>query len=77
MKTTINAAQMIAAIEWIEVSSEYAADCRQTMRAERATLTAAVKSGDGKQISAAMDEARIVARMWGVDLANVRMPIDA
>ena len=79
MKTmkTMNAAQMIDAIQWIEVSSEYATDTQRIMREERDALTLAVRSGDGQRIAAAMDETRRVARMWGVDLADVRMPVCA
>ena len=70
----MNASQMIAAMDWVEVSSEYEADTRRMILEERESLTAAVKSGDGTDIQAAMAEAQRVATMWGVDLARVKLP---
>lgn len=64
----MNANQIISALSFAEVSSQYDAETRRMMRDERETLTAAARSGDAVRISAAAEEARRVAKMWGVDL---------
>ncbi len=68
----MNAAQMVRAMQWVEVSSEYAPDTRRMIRNERIAVTAAVKSGKG--IAEAIAQANETAAMWGVDLAAVKMP---
>lgn len=63
----MNAQQIITKLTWIEVSPEYAPDCRRVLREERFALMAAVKSGKAQEISAAMSEARRVCEMWGIE----------
>lgn len=73
-KHTMSASQMTTAIEWLEVSSCYAPDCREVMRNERFQLVLAMRSGDAAKIDAAMIECERVAKMWGVDLKNINLP---
>ncbi len=70
----MNATQIINALEWVEVSNCYEADTRRQMRAEREALAAAVQSGDAIKIGMVVTETKRVAKMWGVDLENIRMP---
>jgi len=60
----MNAAQVIAKIERIEVDGEVAADCRRTLMDERVTLLAAINSGDRERIGAALNEAKRVLELW-------------
>jgi len=62
----MNAQQLIARLEWVEVDGSYAADCRRVMRDERMGLVVALQGGDGTRIAARLQEALRVARMWGV-----------
>lgn len=60
--------QIEAKLEWAEVNSNYAADTRLMMQAERFSLQSALRSGDAAKIAAARDEALRVAKMWGVEI---------
>ena len=64
----MNANQLITALTYAEVDGSIAIDTRRVIRDERFALTAAVNSGDGQLIKAAMAEAMRVAKMWGVEL---------
>jgi len=66
----VNAAQMITAIEYVEVTPSYDAQTRSIMRDERYSLIAAVHSGAANEIKEAMEECERVAKMWGVALGS-------
>lgn len=57
-------------LQWVEVSSRYAPDCRRVIRDERQTLGIALRSGDPNRIRAAAAEALRVAAMWGVEVRS-------
>lgn len=65
----MNANQIINALTFAEVSSQYEADTRRVIRAEREQLSAALQSGDKMKIGMALIEAKRVAEMWGVKIA--------
>lgn len=60
--------QILSSLEWHEVDSRLAPDCRRVLRNERFSLTIALRSHDGARIRAAADEAIRVAQMWMVPL---------
>lgn len=65
----MNATQILSKLEWAEVNGKLEPDTRRMMRNERFAVKAAVESGDGRKIKAAIAEALSVADMWGVGLA--------
>lgn len=58
--------KIITRLTFAEVDANLEGDTRRMMREEREALQAAVHSGDGRRITAAVTEARRVADMWGV-----------
>jgi len=66
----MNAGQMLATLERVEVSADRAPDCRRIIGQERIALADALRSQDPQRIAAAMAEARRVAQMWGVQLGE-------
>ena len=60
--------QLCTRLEFLEIDGDYAPDFRRLMRDERNRLVVAMRTGDGAKIKAAAEEARRVAKMWGVDL---------
>ena len=66
--TTKTPGQVVTALEFAEVDSRLAVDCRDVLRRERESLTLALRSGDGREIKAAKAEAERVAVMWQVEL---------
>lgn len=65
----INAAKLLTSLEFCELSSDLAPDCRQVIRDERVSLSAALNSGNGAKIQSAAKEAIRIAKMWGVNVA--------
>lgn len=53
-------------LEWLEVNSRVAPDCRRVLRDERFAILAARRRGDRAGIVAAETEARRVMQLWGV-----------
>ena len=56
--------KLLAYLEWSEVDSSRAPDCRRILRDERVALASALRGGDGAAITAARDEALRVAKEW-------------
>lgn len=63
----VSPSQLHTRLTQCEVDATLAPDCRETLRHERESLGLAMASGDGKRIQRAADEARRVARMWGIE----------
>lgn len=60
--------QVLNALEFAQVNGSLAADCRKVLGDECNAVRAALQSGDGAKIAAAVKEANRVATMWGVSL---------
>lgn len=64
----MNAQQILTKLEFAEVNGSLEPDTRRMMQSERFAVKAAVESGDGRKIQAAIAEALSVADMWNVSL---------
>ena len=56
--------KLVSYLEWCEVDSARAPDCRRILRNERFSLLAALRSGNTARIATVRDESVRVAKMW-------------
>jgi len=56
--------QLCDRLEWMDVDGDVARDCRDVLRSERFSLTAALRTGNAEKIAKARDEALRVVRLW-------------